>query len=53
VGELTGSKYPNEIIVVGGHIDNWDVGSGAQGNTIYDTKMMLVEYLYVLRQSEY
>jgi len=30
VGQLTGNKIPNEILVVGGHCDNWDVGQGAQ-----------------------
>ena len=29
IGEITGSKYPDEIIVVGGHLDSWDVGEGA------------------------
>lgn len=29
VGELTGSEKPNEIIVVGGHLDSWDKGHGA------------------------
>ncbi len=29
IGEITGSEFPNEIIVVGGHLDSWDVGEGA------------------------
>ncbi|MCH7613831.1 MAG: M20/M25/M40 family metallo-hydrolase [Candidatus Marinimicrobia bacterium] len=29
VGELPGSEYPDEVIVLGGHIDSWDVGQGA------------------------
>jgi len=27
--EIKGSEKPNEIIVVGGHLDSWDVGYGA------------------------
>lgn len=29
VGEIKGKELPNEIIVVGGHLDSWDVGEGA------------------------
>jgi Zn-dependent M28 family amino/carboxypeptidase len=29
IGEITGSELPGEIIVVGGHLDSWDVGEGA------------------------
>lgn len=30
VGEIWGSTYPSEIITVGGHLDSWDLGEGAQ-----------------------
>jgi hypothetical protein len=29
IGQITGSQYPNEIIVVGGHLDSWDLGDGS------------------------
>lgn len=34
VGEIKGSKYPNEFITVGGHIDSWDLGEGAQDDGV-------------------
>ncbi|WP_031496051.1 M20/M25/M40 family metallo-hydrolase [Bryobacter aggregatus] len=30
MGEIRGSERPDEVIVLGGHLDSWDVGQGAQ-----------------------
>ncbi len=30
IGEVTGREQPREIVAMGGHIDSWDVGQGAQ-----------------------
>ena len=29
IGEIKGSEFPDEIILIGGHLDAWDVGEGA------------------------
>ena len=29
IGEITGSKYPDEVVLIGGHLDSWDHGTGA------------------------
>ncbi|MEO0341500.1 MAG: M28 family peptidase, partial [Bacteroidota bacterium] len=29
VGEIKGTEFPDEILLVGGHLDSWDVGQGA------------------------
>jgi len=30
IGEIVGSEKPDEVVVLGGHIDSWDIGQGAQ-----------------------
>ena len=32
VGDIRGSQYPEQIIVVGGHLDSWDLASGSTDN---------------------
>lgn len=29
MGEIVGSEFPDEVVVLGGHTDSWDVGQGA------------------------
>ena len=28
IGQITGTEFPNEIVLVGGHLDSWDKGTG-------------------------
>jgi len=32
VGELPGREKPEEVVIVGGHLDSWDLGTGATDN---------------------
>lgn len=32
VGEIRGSEHPEEIVVVGGHLDSWDLAEGTTDN---------------------
>ena len=29
IGEVTGTKYPDEVVLLGAHLDSWDLGTGA------------------------
>jgi len=44
IGEIKGSTYPNEIMVVGGHLDSWDLGDGS-----HDDGAGCVQSMEVLR----
>ncbi len=44
IGEITGSEKPDEIMVVGGHLDSWDLGDGA-----HDDGAGVVQSMEVLR----
>jgi len=34
IGEVRGRERPDEIVAIGGHIDSWDVGQGAQDDGV-------------------
>lgn len=44
IGEIRGTTYPNEIMVVGGHLDSWDLGDGS-----HDDGAGVVQSMDVLR----
>ncbi len=44
IGEITGSEFPDEYIVVGGHLDSWDLGDGS-----HDDGAGVVQSMEVLR----
>lgn len=44
IGEIKGSQFPEEIIVVGGHLDSWDLAQGA-----HDDGAGCVQAMEVLR----
>ena len=51
IGEITGSEYPDEIILVGGHLDSWDVGDGAHDDGAGCVQAM--EVLRLFQQLDY
>jgi carboxypeptidase Q len=34
VGDIRGTEHPEQIVVVGGHLDSWDLASGATDNGV-------------------
>ncbi|MEL6974449.1 MAG: M20/M25/M40 family metallo-hydrolase [Bacteroidota bacterium] len=51
VGEIKGSEFPNEIMVVGGHLDSWDLGDGSHDDGAGCVQSM--EVLRILKMSGY
>ncbi|MDC0230532.1 M20/M25/M40 family metallo-hydrolase [Aureispira] len=46
IGEIKGSEKPNEIILVGGHLDSWDIGEGAHDDGAGVVQSMEVLHLF-------
>jgi carboxypeptidase Q len=44
IGEIPGTEFPDQYIVVGGHLDSWDIGEGA-----HDDGAGIVQSIEVLR----
>ena len=44
IGEIKGAEYPDKVIVVGGHLDSWDIGEGA-----HDDGAGIVQSIEVLK----
>jgi hypothetical protein len=44
IGEIKGSTFPDEIMLVGGHLDSWDLGDGS-----HDDGAGVVQSMEVLR----
>jgi carboxypeptidase Q len=49
IGELKGTKYPDQIITVGGHLDSWYLGHGATDDGV--GSMEAIEVLRIYKTS--
>lgn len=51
IGEIRGSEHPNEIMIVGGHLDSWDLGDGSHDDGAGCVQSM--EVLHLLKKTGY
>lgn len=51
IGEIRGTTHPNEIMIVGGHLDSWDLGDGSHDDGAGCVQSM--EVLRLLKESGY
>jgi len=51
IGEIEGSKFPEDIIILGGHLDSWDLGDGAHDDGAGIVQSM--EVLNIFRKLNY
>ena len=48
IGEIRGTEHPEQIVLIGGHLDSWDLGTGAIDNG--SGVSMVMETLRVLKE---
>lgn len=46
IGEITGSEHPENIMVVGGHLDSWDLGDGSHDDGAGVVQSMEVAHIF-------
>lgn len=46
IGEIVGSEFPDRIMIVGGHLDSWDLGDGSQDDGAGCVQSMAVLELF-------
>ncbi len=51
IGEIKGSEFPDEIILVGGHLDAWDIGHGSHDDGAGCVQS--IDVLALFRQLDY
>ena len=51
IGEIRGTTYPEEIMIVGGHLDSWDLGDGSHDDGAGCVQSM--EVLHLLKKTGY
>ena len=51
IGEIRGTEYPEEILLVGGHLDSWDLGDGSHDDGAGCVQSM--DVLHLLKTTDY
>jgi hypothetical protein len=49
VGEIRGSKFPGQVVILGAHLDSWDIGEGTTDNGT--GSMVVLEAARIIAQS--
>ena len=47
IADIVGSEFPDEIVVIGGHLDSWDLGEGAHDDGTGVVQSLEVAYLFL------